>query len=80
MRPARNSGGKKKGVTTFLRDIKRLFLDTAPLIYYAEKHPQYQKILKPIFSRIDKGYLMNPFWIYSNGTSNHRKSGHQFTV
>lgn len=57
MRDARSSGGKREGVTAFLKDVKRLFLDTAPLIYYVEKHPQYQRILKPVFNRIDKGLI-----------------------
>jgi predicted nucleic acid-binding protein len=57
MRDARSSGGKREGVTTLLKDVKCLFLDTAPLIYYVEKHPQYQRILKTVFNRIDKGLI-----------------------
>ena len=57
MRSVRNSGGKRKGITDFLKNVRCLFLDTAPLIYYVEKHPQYLKILKPVFGRIDKGFI-----------------------
>lgn len=39
------------------QEVKHLFLDTAPLIYYVEKHPHYAKYLKPVFDRIDKGRL-----------------------
>jgi len=58
MRNERNSGGKRENIITILRDVKYLFLDTAPLIYYVEKHPQYRRILKFIFSRIDKGSIL----------------------
>jgi predicted nucleic acid-binding protein len=39
------------------REVERLFLDTAPLIYFIEKHPTYAKYLRPVFARIDKGQL-----------------------
>jgi len=42
------------------QEVRRLFLDTAPLIYYVEKHPAYAKYLRPVFDRIDKG-LLNAF-------------------
>ena len=56
MRDVKKTGGKK-GMGGFLQGVNTLFLDTAPLIYYVEKHPQYLKILKPIFQRIDKGFI-----------------------
>jgi len=39
------------------QEVKRLFLDTAPLIYFVEKHPTSAKYLRPVFDRIDKGKL-----------------------
>ncbi len=57
MRNERGSRGKRENVTASLRNVERLFLDTAPLIYYVEKHPQYKRILMPVFSRIDRGQI-----------------------
>ena len=56
MRDVKRTGGKK-GIGGFLQGVNSIFLDTAPVIYYVEKHPQYLKILKPVFQRIDKGLL-----------------------
>lgn len=42
-------------VDDVLRNITHLFLDTAPVIYYVEGHPQYAKLTGAIFDRIDKG-------------------------
>jgi predicted nucleic acid-binding protein len=36
-----------------LAGVDRLFLDTAPIIYYVERHPKYGPIVDPIFARID---------------------------
>ncbi len=55
MRGTKRAAGK--GMGFFLESVERQFLDTAPLIYYVEKHPQYIKILKAIFQRIDKGLI-----------------------
>jgi predicted nucleic acid-binding protein len=38
-----------------LEGVARLFLDTAPVIYYLEKHPRYAPIVRYIFDRIDDG-------------------------
>lgn len=57
MRGVKRGTGKNKGIGAFLQGVNRLFLDTAPLIYYVEKHPQYMKILKTVFQRIDKGLI-----------------------
>jgi predicted nucleic acid-binding protein len=35
--------------------IKRLFLDTAPVIYYVERHPKYAPLVQPIFQRLSQG-------------------------
>lgn len=40
-----------------LDHIRRMFVDTAPIIYFVEKHPRYFPIIHPIFERIDKGHL-----------------------
>ncbi|MBS3907084.1 MAG: PIN domain-containing protein [Syntrophaceae bacterium] len=49
--------GSKKGIGISLQGVNNIFLDTAPLIYYVEKHPKYLKILKPVFQHIDKGFI-----------------------
>jgi predicted nucleic acid-binding protein len=38
-----------------LRTVTRLFLDTAPVIYYVERHPTYTARVDEIFDRIDAG-------------------------
>ncbi len=45
-------------VADALRDITRLFLDTAPVVYYVEKNPQYSASTALIFDRIDNGLLI----------------------
>lgn len=40
-----------------LADVKRLFLDTAPLIYFVEKHPVYLDRCREIFRRINAGEI-----------------------
>jgi predicted nucleic acid-binding protein len=40
-----------------LQDVNRLFLDTAPVIYYLEHHPTYFDRVGQIFGRIDSGQL-----------------------
>ena len=40
-----------------LQGVTRLFLDTAPVIYYVERNPQYFSRVNPIFDRIDNGAL-----------------------
>jgi predicted nucleic acid-binding protein len=40
-----------------LRDVERLFLDTAPVIYYVEKNPLYLDTVMPFFDRIDIGQV-----------------------
>jgi predicted nucleic acid-binding protein len=38
-----------------LRGFRRLFLDSAPVIYFVEKHPVYYSLLKPIFNSFESG-------------------------
>ena len=45
-------------ISEALRDITHLFLDTAPVIYFVEKHPTYFDLVAPVFSRIDADLLV----------------------
>lgn len=40
-----------------LTQIRRLFLDTAPIIYYVEENERYLPLVSIIFERIDEGTL-----------------------
>jgi predicted nucleic acid-binding protein len=40
-----------------LQSVKRIFLDSAPVIYYIEKNPDYLDKTQPIFERLDDGSL-----------------------
>jgi predicted nucleic acid-binding protein len=40
-----------------LSTLQRVFLDTAPLIYYVEKHPIYFSLAETFFTRVDQGLL-----------------------
>jgi len=42
-------------VADALRAVTRLFLDTAPVVYYVERNPAHQPLADEIFDRIDKG-------------------------
>jgi predicted nucleic acid-binding protein len=44
-------------VEELLSKVARLFLDTAPVIYYSEKHPVYYTTVSPIFQSIDAGHI-----------------------
>jgi len=41
----------------YLQTVKRMFLDTAPVIYYVEGHPQYLPLVENIFDKIDTGHM-----------------------
>ncbi|MCI0477893.1 MAG: type II toxin-antitoxin system VapC family toxin [Anaerolineales bacterium] len=41
----------------FLASVKKLFLDTAPLIYYVEEDARYLSRVEPIFDQLDAGSL-----------------------
>ena len=45
-------------VNNAIQGIRRLFLDTAPIIYYVENHPNYYELTKVIFDGIDEGLLL----------------------
>jgi predicted nucleic acid-binding protein len=40
-----------------LAGLSRLFLDTAPVIYFVERHPQFSAIVDPIFTRLDQDIM-----------------------
>jgi predicted nucleic acid-binding protein len=40
-----------------LKAVNRLFLDTAPVIYFVERNPSYAALVDEIFDRIDAGTL-----------------------
>jgi len=33
----------------------RVFIDTAPIIYFIEGHHQYLEVVRPVFTEIDSG-------------------------
>ena len=41
-----------------LTGVKNLGLDTAPVIYFVEKHPQYDALVTEVFQRIDNDVLV----------------------
>ncbi len=40
-----------------LKGVKRLFLDTAPLVYFVEQNPEFIVRVEPIFARLDLGII-----------------------
>jgi predicted nucleic acid-binding protein len=40
-----------------LDSLRLVFLDTAPVIYYVEKNPDFSEKVQPIFSKLDEGTL-----------------------
>jgi predicted nucleic acid-binding protein len=44
-------------IAAALHGVKRLFLDTAPVIYFVERNPAYTALVDDIFDRIDAGTL-----------------------
>jgi predicted nucleic acid-binding protein len=40
-----------------LKNVRRIFLDTAPVIYYVEKNTGYLGLVEDVFNRIDEGLL-----------------------
>src|SRR4051794_24994804 len=44
-------------VADAIRGVTRLFLDSAPVIYYAERHPQFFSLVRPFFQSIDAGNI-----------------------
>ena len=44
------------GLVDELRET-RVCIDTAPVIYFIEKHPKYLNVVKPIFTEIEAGNI-----------------------
>lgn len=44
-------------IHNLLRNCQTIFLDTAPLIFYAERHPFYYDLVEPVFTAIDRGQI-----------------------
>lgn len=44
-------------ISNELGAVERLFLDTAPVIYFVERNPTYTDRVRPVFGRIDDGLL-----------------------
>lgn len=44
-------------VRDLLRSYRLIFLGTAPLIFYAERHPVYYALVEPVFAAIDAGEI-----------------------
>jgi predicted nucleic acid-binding protein len=44
-------------VADALAGVRQLFLDTAPIIYYVERNPQYASLADIVFDHIDNGIV-----------------------
>jgi predicted nucleic acid-binding protein len=44
-------------VTDALREVTRLFLDSAPVIYYVERNPDYTDVADIVFDLIEEGRI-----------------------
>ena len=44
------------GLVDELRNL-RVCIDTAPFIYFIEKHPRYLNVVKPVFIEINAGEI-----------------------
>ena len=44
-------------ISARLKKIERIFLDTAPVIYFVEKNPEYLEKVRIVFDRLDDGTL-----------------------
>lgn len=45
-------------ITDSLQGVNRLFLDTAPVIYFVEQHPQYFSLVREVFELLRNTQLM----------------------
>ena len=45
-------------ITEALQGVRRVFLDTAPVIYYVERNAAYTTRVDQVFDRLDAGTLM----------------------
>jgi predicted nucleic acid-binding protein len=44
-------------ITDLLQQVARLFVDTAPIVYFVEQHPQYTPLVTPLFQAVDAGTI-----------------------
>jgi len=44
-------------ISSRLKNVRRIFLDTAPVIYYVEKNPDYLDRVQVVFESLDAGNL-----------------------
>jgi hypothetical protein len=53
-------------VETALKGVTKLFLDTAPVIYFVEANPNYLQVVESIFDKIENGLasiaILNELW------------------
>jgi predicted nucleic acid-binding protein len=45
-------------ITERLQTVTKLFLDTAPVVYYVEEDTRYLALVDPVFDRLDAGTLV----------------------
>jgi predicted nucleic acid-binding protein len=45
-------------ISARLESIQRVFLDTAPVIYFVERNPHYLEKVENVFNRLDEGTLL----------------------
>jgi predicted nucleic acid-binding protein len=45
-------------ISDALQDVQRIFLDTAPVIYYVEQNPRYSAMVEEVFRRLDAGTII----------------------
>ncbi|MGM3308022.1 type II toxin-antitoxin system VapC family toxin [Anabaena sp. WFMT] len=45
-------------ITNSLQGVRRLFLDTAPVIYFLEQHPQYFPLARKVFEQLQNTPLI----------------------
>lgn len=45
-------------ITDSLQGVNRLFMDTAPVIYFVEQHPQYFSLVREVFEQLRNTPLM----------------------
>lgn len=45
-------------INSALLGESRLFLDTAPVVYFVEENPYFSPLVSPIFNQIENGFLI----------------------
>jgi predicted nucleic acid-binding protein len=57
IRRSRRDEGRPVKISVALQGVARLFLDTAPVINYVERHPTFAAVADEVFDRIDAASL-----------------------